>query len=81
MNIFAVLFCVGCSQVLVDGIVDLVPAPYYISHERLEMNGERWECPKCGHDNNDWTSICGRCGRTKPSGMNNVQKFPNHTSA
>lgn len=26
---------------------------------------ERWECNRCGHTNSDWTSICGKCGRSK----------------
>lgn len=66
MKVLAVILCLGCSQVFIDGIVDLFPTPNRISHERPVMTAERWECPKCGNDNGDWTSICGRCGRSRP---------------
>ena len=56
----------GCSQFLMDQTCAFVDQSLKKEVERkIIVVDERWGCSRCGNDNGDWTSICGRCGRSK----------------
>jgi len=63
MKILCFAFGLGFIQVLINGFTDFIDGPnQHITEQSIqEMH---WECPSCGHDNGDWTSICGKCGRS-----------------
>ena len=73
MKIFALISGLGIIQALINVNMNLIPQPSgspekliqsITIEESFEVN-ERWECSRCGHENGDWTSICGKCGRSK----------------
>lgn len=67
MKILCFCLACGCLQVLIDGATDFIDSRKYSnSNKKTEVTvyDKHWECPKCGHENCDWTSICGKCGRS-----------------
>ena len=65
MKVLAAVVGLGCFQTLVDGVVDLFPAPYAIVRSHTPPTEQRWYCSTCGHSNHDWVSTCGFCGGSK----------------
>lgn len=68
MKIVALAIGLGMIQVLMNGVIDVIPPPkdgHKVLTEITAESTERWECVRCGNDNGEWTSICGKCGRTK----------------
>jgi hypothetical protein len=63
MKVVAIVIACGCLQAMVNGFCEFWEHPF----SSKAIVDSRWECPSCGNDNGDWTSICGRCGRSRPS--------------
>lgn len=52
-----------CLQILFSGC----SASLHVTPEMIEhMVDSRWECPKCGHSNGNWSTICSKCGESRP---------------
>lgn len=64
MKILCFVCGLGFIQVLINGFTDFIDGPKSTYHREQSVQEMRWECPNCGHDNGDWTSICGKCGRS-----------------
>ena len=66
MKFLALALGLGCFQFMIDQVCGCIDAPIrsYKTNETV-MIDDRWECSRCGKDNGDWTSICGRCGRSR----------------
>ena len=54
----------GCSQFAVDQFCEFFEQPLKNEITTVIVN-ERWSCSRCGKSNGEWTSICGRCGRSQ----------------
>ena len=65
MKVLAAVLGLGCFQTLVDGVVDLFPAPYAIVRTQTPPVEEKWYCSKCEHSNYDWVTTCEYCGAPK----------------
>ena len=66
MKVMLVCLGLGCCQVLLDEGCRFVGQSLGRNTVEVETT-QRWECSSCGHSNCDWTSICGKCGRsTRP---------------
>ena len=72
MKIVALLVFFGMLQVCVDGFVDMLPTPgrhgWLKKQEKATTSqdwDDTWDCSKCENKNYSWTSICGKCGRSK----------------
>ena len=65
MKVVAFLLLCGMAQCGIDGLTSLFPAPHRVYKKEIAPVEQRWECSACGHNNYDWTSICGFCGRSK----------------
>lgn len=64
MKILAIAFAGGCIQFMVNGFCDLWKSPFSFKTEKEVIIDSQWNCSRCGHSNGDWTSICGKCGRS-----------------
>jgi hypothetical protein len=67
MKVLALILGLGMIQATIDGIGSFFPAPkahnfFYMKEKRWD---DTWKCAHCGHTNYNWTSICGKCGRSK----------------
>ena len=67
MKIVAIVVACGFLQTMVNGFCELWQPPFAYKATKEVIVDSRWECPSCGNDNGNWTSICGRCGRSRPS--------------
>jgi len=66
MKAIVIAFGFGAMQLLIDqstALIDGMNSPR--KFESVEIVNERWECSRCGNSNGEWTSICGRCGRSR----------------
>ena len=66
MKAIVIAFGFGAMQLLIDqstALIDGMNSPR--KFESVEIVNERWECSRCGTSNGEWTSICGRCGRSR----------------
>lgn len=59
-------YFMGLTTEFIDNLTGMRRKPRASFH--VQIVDERWECPRCNHDNGDWTSICGFCGRSRPRG-------------
>ena len=66
MKFVSLTFGLGYLQFMIDQVCGSIDAPIraYKTNEIVQTD-ERWECSRCGNSNGEWTSICGRCGRSR----------------
>ena len=68
MKIIALICGFGLIQVGITHSVQLFkqpPAHLSFFLQKDEVSSGKWEYSRCGHKNSAWTSICGKCGRSK----------------
>jgi len=67
MKALALILALGMIHACIEGITSFLPAPqaHNFSYSPQEKWDDSWNCSHCGHKNYEWTSICGRCGRSK----------------
>lgn len=68
MKVFALICGLGLIQIMINEGAAFIkpPAPHlFFLKPKEEDWGEKWVCSKCGHKNSGWTSICGKCGRSR----------------
>lgn len=68
MKILVLNIGLGIAQLFFNYTVDFIDETTGFRKPKLHIisrEDQRWECSRCGHDNSSWTSICGKCGRSK----------------
>lgn len=66
MKSLAISLGLGCSQFMINQFCGFFEQPVRKETEsKIIVVDSRWECARCGNDNSDWSSICGRCGRSR----------------
>ena len=62
MKVVAIMVTCGCLQAMINGFCELWQPPFSYKAKKEVPVDSKWECSHCGHNNENWTSICGRCG-------------------
>ena len=66
MKILVIALGLGCFQFMINQVTGCIEPPIRGKKvNEIVMTDSRWECSRCGNDNGDWTSICGKCGRSR----------------
>jgi len=68
MKVLAIICGLGLFQATIDSSVGFFkqPRPHLTLFPQKEGAwDDQWDCSRCGHKNYEWTSICGKCGRSR----------------
>ena len=67
MKVLILMLGTGILQIGINGITSAFPstAANNFSYKQEKTQDKIWNCSSCGHKNYNWTSICGKCGRSE----------------
>ena len=67
MKVLILMLGAGILQIGINGVTSVFPPPaaHNFSYKQEKIHDKTWNCSYCGHKNYNWTSICGKCGRSK----------------
>lgn len=65
MKVFSIIIGFGCMQFMMNNFTGWFEMNKKESGKHVMVKNEDWSCGRCGHSNSGWTSICGKCGRSR----------------